>query len=126
MKPMILAATLLAAVPAGAATKTAATKTAAPSQAQLRDAQQTLSLIVSALNSKDVPEDMKDGLFGCLYENPLGKIADGATKVWAQNAKGDKKLDPKNATAQLLVVAKVCGAPLPKPEADGKPAAKGR
>jgi hypothetical protein len=118
IKAILLAATSLAvAVPAGAAAP--ADK---PTEAQLKNAQKTLSLIVSALNSNDVPVDMRDGLFGCLYENSLHKIADGAAQVWAHNT----KLDPKNATAQLLVVAKVCGAPLPKPAADAESGAKGK
>jgi hypothetical protein len=115
-RPILLAATLLAAVPAGAATTPAK-----PTQAELANAQKTLSLIVSALNSNDVPQGMKDGLFGCLYENPLKKISASAAQVWTDN----KKLDPRDATAQLLVVAKVCGAPLPK-VADQRKPAKGR
>lgn len=108
LKATLLAATLLAAGPAGAA----ATPDK-PTQAQLRDAQQTLSLIVSALNSKDIPADMKNGLFGCLYEAPLREISAKAADVLAKN----KKLDPKNPDARILVIAKVCGASIPAPAA---------
>jgi len=115
-RAILLAASLLAAVPAGAATTPAK-----PARAELSNAQKTLSLIVSALNSNDVPAGLKDGLFGCLYENPLKKISAAAAQVWTDN----KKLDPQNATAQLLVVAEVCGLPLPKVAGGSKPA-KGR
>jgi len=115
-RPILLAATLLAVVPAGAATTPAN-----PTQTQLRNAQETLSLIVSALNSKDIPADMKDGLFGCIYEAPLKEISSKAADVLAKNP----KLDAKNASARILVIAKVCGAPIPVPPA-AKAAPKGR
>lgn len=115
-RAILLAVSLLSAVPASAATTPAK-----PTRAELSNAQKTLSLIVSALNSKEVPAGLKDGLFGCLYENPLKKISAAAAQVWTDN----KKLDPQDATAQLLVVAKVCGLPLPKVTGEGKPA-KGR
>ena len=114
LKPILLAAAVLAAVPAGAAAPDN------PTQAQLRDAQETLSLIVSALNSKDIPNEMKNGLFGCIYEAPLKEISAKAADVLAKN----KKLDPKNPDARLLVIAKVCGAPIPVPPA-GKAKPKG-
>ena len=90
-----------------------------PTQAQLKSAQETLSFIVSAINSKEVPVEMKNGLFGCLYENSLSKISNARDEVLAKN-KG--KVDASNATQQLVIIAEICGAPVPKP-AD-KPAAK--
>jgi hypothetical protein len=81
-----------------------------PSPTQLKNADETLSLIVRALNSKDVPQELKNGLFGCLYENPLKKIAGGSAEILAHDA----KIDRKDATQRLLVIAKVCGmAPPP-------------
>ena len=116
VKAILLGAMLLAAVPAGAAPTPDK-----PTQAQLRNAQETLSLIVSALNSKDIPAEMKDGLFGCIYEAPLKEISAKAADVLAKN----KKLDPKSPDARILVIAKVCGAPIPVPPA-AKAAPKGR
>ena len=118
--PLILAAAAALASPAGAATEPAK-----PTQAQLVSAQQTLSYIVSAINSKDVPAEMKNGLFGCMYENPLSKIAAARDAILAKN-KG--KIDANNPTEQLLVIARICGAPLPQPPAAAAPApkAKGR
>ena len=110
------AAAILLAAPAVAA-DTPAKK---PTQAQLKSAQQTLSFIVSAINSKEVPVEMKNGLFGCLSENSLSKISNARDEVLAKN-KG--KIDASNATQQLIVIAEICGAPVPKP-ADDKPASK--
>jgi hypothetical protein len=109
------AAAILLAAPAVAA-DTPAEK---PTQAQLKSAQETLSFIVSAINSKDVPVEMKNGLFGCLYENSLSKISTARDAVLAKN-KG--KVDLENPTEQLVVIAEICGAPLPK--AADTPAAK--
>jgi hypothetical protein len=117
--PTIIAAAVLT-MPA-----LAADTPAKPTQAQLQGAQATLSYMVSAINSKDVPVETKNGLFGCLYENPLRKIASARDEVLAKN-KG--KIDLKNPTQQLIVIAEICGAPLPKPAAGAAPKAdkKGR
>jgi hypothetical protein len=113
----------LAAVAMLAAPALAADTPPKPTPAQLRSAQQTLSYIISAINSKDVPSEMKNGLFGCLYENPLRKISTARDAVLEKN-KG--KIDPANPTQQLVVIAEICGAPLPKPAAGAAPKAKGR
>ena len=99
---------IAAAVIATAAVPAIAATPAKPTAAQLKNAQDTLSLIVSALNSKEVPQETKNGLFGCLYENPLGKIADGSAQVLAH----DKKLNPKDPTQRLVVLTHVCDAPM--------------
>ncbi|TPG22643.1 hypothetical protein EAH87_02260 [Sphingomonas koreensis] len=105
MRMMIIAALALA----GASPATAAdTK---PTKAQLQSAEQTLSLIVGALNAKGVPQETKNGLFGCLYENSLSKIAAGTAAVIAKN----KPLHGADPTVRLMVIAKVCGAPVPVP-----------
>ena len=118
--PLLVAATVLAAAPAIAQDKPAAAEQ--PTQEQIKNASETLSLVVSALNSKEVPQETKNGLFGCLYQNPLGKLGDGLYKALAEN----KDLDGKDPTIRLLVLAKICGAPLPTEKAEGgaKPAAK--
>jgi len=117
--PLIAVAALAA--PALAADKAPAK----PTQAQLKSAQQTLSYIISAINSKDVPTEMKNGLFGCLYENSLSKISTARDEVLAKN-KG--KIDESNPTQQLVVIAEICGAPMPKAAAGAAPKAapKGR
>ena len=87
-----------------------------PTQEQLRSAEATLSYMVSAINSKDVPTEMKNGLFGCLYENSLRQISTARDEVLAKN-KG--KVDTANPTQQLVIIAQICGAPLPEPAAKG-------
>jgi len=114
-KSLILGSIALMAAPA-----MAADTPAKPTQAQLKSAEQTLSYIISAIKSKDVPVEMKNGLFGCLYENPLRKISSARDEVLAKN-KG--KIDPANANQQLILIAEICGAPVPQPAA-AKPAAK--
>lgn len=99
----------LAAAPAVQAKGGKAAPAPAPTKAQLMEAQQTLGLIVSAINSKDVPQQTKNGLFGCLYQNSLHKIAAGAQTVLNQH----KEIDRTNPTQRLLVIASVCGAPVP-------------
>ena len=89
-----------------------------PTPEQLTAADDTLSLIVSALNSKDVPQEMKNGLFGCLYETPLKKISESATAAMAKT-----KTDKADPTRRLLVVAAVCGIEI-KPAGGAKDAAK--
>lgn len=115
MKLLPILAVMMLASPAIAAD--APTK---PTQAQLKSAQATLSYIVSAINSKDVPTEMKNGLFGCLYENSLSKISTARDEVLAKN-KG--KIDESNPTQQLIVISEICGAPVPQP-GGGKPADK--
>jgi hypothetical protein len=108
---MMRSLTIAAATLAMAAMPATAAEPPKPTPAQLKNAQDTLSLIVSALNSKEVPQETKNGLFGCLYENPLGKIAAGSAEVLAH----DKKLDPKDPTQRLVVLTHVCDAPVPAP-----------
>ncbi len=110
--PFLAAAALIAAMPAAA--QDSAPKP--PSEAEMKVASETLSLLVSALNSKDVPQETKNGLFGCMYENSLGEISGAATKAFAEN----KDLDADDPTLRLIVLAKVCGAPVPQ-AADGAP-----
>ncbi|RIA46623.1 hypothetical protein DFR49_1169 [Hephaestia caeni] len=119
--PLFLATAFLAVSPAIAQDKPAAAAEA-PSQEDIKNASDTLSLLVSALNSKEVPQETKNGLFGCLYQNPLGKLGDGLFKTLAEN----KDLDAADPTIRLMVLAKICGAPLPtgdKAAGDAKPAA---
>jgi len=97
----------------------APTPPAKPGPAELKAAQFHLSVIMSALQSPDIPNTMKGGLFGCLYEHPLGDISARVSKAFAANTQL-KSDDPSTA---VMVIAKVCGAPIPEPSA-AKPAPK--
>ena len=113
----LLAASVVLASPA-----VAKETTKKPTTAELQNAQQTLSLLVSALNSKEVPQETKNGLFGCLYQNSLGAIAGDSAAVLQKN----KQIDRKNPNARLLVLAKICGAPVPAGKSDAGDKPKGR
>jgi len=99
------------------AANAAPTAPAQPSQAVIKAAQFHLSIIMSALKATEIPNEMKAGLFGCLYEHPLGDISARVTKVFAEN-KQAKSDDPNTA---LMVIARVCGA-VPEAPAAAKPA----
>lgn len=86
-----------------------ATPARGPSEAQMKAASDTLSLFVSAFNSKDVPKETKAGLMLCLYSNPLGKISMGLTEALA----AEKSIDATSPVQRLLVLATLCNAPLP-------------
>lgn len=110
-----LAFALLAlAAPAGALAQAKAPALAgetppAPSDAELQAATDTLSLIVSALNSQEVPADTKAGIMLCLYANPLGKISLGESKALGTN----KTIDRTKVAQRLRVLAAICHAPQP-------------
>ncbi|WP_180345091.1 hypothetical protein [Sphingomonas japonica] len=97
----------------------AAAQDAAPTKEEAAHASRTLGLIVSALNSKEVPTETKQGIFGCLYERSLSTIAQATKQVLDKNP----KVDETDATQQLIVLAGVCGAPMPKPAEAATPAA---
>lgn len=96
-----LAATLLSA-PVHA--QAPARSSAAPPKAKLDGAAFHLQVLMSALQSKQVDQPIKNVLFACLYENAFQKISDATDKVIAGN-----KLDPKDANKVLTVMAGVCG-----------------
>lgn len=77
-----------------------------PSKAMLEAAAVNLRVIAAALQSKDVEAPVKDALFGCLYRNNLAKITESTEKVIANNP---GKIDRKNPSQMLMVVAGVCG-----------------
>lgn len=123
---LLLTAVAAALLPGPAALAAEPAAKPAPSKAQVDTAAFHLKVLLSALQSKDVDEPVKNVLFVCLYENPFGKISDAATKVLAGN-----KMDPKDPNKVLTIMAGVCGfrpggpdakpgvTPAPKP---GQPA----
>lgn len=119
-KSALLAAALAAGSMPGAAIAAAPTAKSAPGKAQVETAAFHLKVLLSALQSKDVDEPVKNALFVCLYENPFGKISDATTKVIVGN-----KLDPKDPNKVLTAMAGVCGLhPGAKPGAAPSPAPK--
>lgn len=119
-KSALLTAVMAAISLSGAATAAAPAAKPAPTKAQVETAAFHLKVLLSALQSKDVDEPVKNALFVCLYENPFGKMSDATTKVLAGN-----KLDPKDPNKVLTVMAGVCGLhPGAKPGAAPSPAPK--
>ncbi|NWK96607.1 hypothetical protein DM806_13225 [Sphingobium lactosutens] len=97
----------------------AQTTRAAPTKAQLDSAAYVLRIVMTALQSNEVEQPVKNALFDCLYSNSIGEISAEADKVIAANA---GKVDRKDASQMLAVIAGTCGY---RPAAAaGKPAAK--
>ncbi|SEQ71461.1 hypothetical protein [Sphingobium sp. YR768] len=93
---------------------------AAPTKAQLDSAAYTLRIVMTALQSNEVEQPVKNALFDCLYSNSIGEISAQADKVIAANA---GKVDRKDASQMLAVVAGTCGyrPPATKPAAKSAP-----
>ncbi|MFZ2998472.1 hypothetical protein [Sphingobium sp.] len=91
---------------------------AAPSKAQIADAAGVLRVITSALQSDSVEQPVKNALFECMYANPVSKISEATDKVIAANP---GKIDRKDASQMLVVIAGVCGF---RPAAPTAPAPK--
>lgn len=89
--------------------KKAPAKTAAaagPSKAEVENASRTLGVLMGAMQSEKVPAPVKQALFGCLYQAPLGAISARVTAVLAQNK---EKLNAGDASDRLSAIAVACG-----------------
>ena len=106
MRGVAILLAALAATPAGA--QGDAGRGAPPSERELSGAADTLSVFVSALNSRTLGAETKAGLLRCLYANSLGTIARQEAKVFAAN----KTADMKSPSQRLFVVAKLCSTPI--------------
>jgi len=90
---------------------------------------ETFRIIASAMQSENVPNDVKSVLMGCMYENPIGKISETVDSALAANP---GKIDRTKPEQMLGVIAQVCGyeppaagaaAPGKAPATPGKPPA---
>lgn len=98
---MMLAGALAASLfPAAAQTQ------AGPSKAQLANAAFVLRVMSSALQSDEVEQPVKNKLFECLYSNSVSQISGAVDKVVAANP---GKVDRKDASQMLAVIAGACG-----------------
>jgi hypothetical protein len=107
---MVLA---LALSPAPLASQVA--KAPQPDRATLERAAFNFKLLVSAMQSDKIPAPVKDALFGCIYNNSLGKVSQAMDKVIAEN-KG--KIVRTNPDQMIAVMAGVCGF---RPQAPAAP-----
>lgn len=109
-------AAILAVALIPAALHAQATAPARPSRAQIDNAAQVLRIIMTALQSGEVGQPVKNALFDCVYSNSISMVSAETDKVIAANA---GKVDRKDASQMLAVIAGVCGyrpaAPAAKP-----------
>lgn len=77
-----------------------------PSRVQIDNAAVVLRVITSALQADAVEQPVKTALFECVYANSVSKISEATDKVIAANA---GKVDRKDASQMLAVIAGVCG-----------------
>ncbi len=101
--PLAAAALAFSPVAANAQAKKAAAP-AQPSPAQMQRVASNFSVFMGALQSKDVPQVVKNVLFACIYSNPFSKISDGADKAIAM-----KKVDKNSPNNVLGAMSGVCG-----------------
>ncbi|WP_420143219.1 hypothetical protein [Sphingobium sp.] len=90
----------------------------APSRAQLDNAAHVLRVVMTAMQSNEVEQPVKNALFDCVYSNSIGKISEATEKVIAANP---GKVDRKDASQMLAVIAGTCGY---RPPAGAAPAKK--
>jgi hypothetical protein len=96
-------------------------KPAAPlTEDQKNHGVETFRLLASAMQSQNVPDDVKSALMGCMYENAIGKISQTVDSVIAANP---GKIDRAKPDQMLGVIAQICGYE-PKAGAATAPAAK--
>ncbi|MGF7153252.1 hypothetical protein [Novosphingobium gossypii] len=108
---LAIAGTLSA--PAFAAAKAAAKPAAKPAAAAPaaadgpeQHAMLYLKVLISGLQSEQVPEPVKSALVGCIYDNSLGKITESMDKVIAENS---GKISRDNPSELLSLMAQICG-----------------
>lgn len=75
-----------------------------PSPAQMQRAASNFNVFIGALQSKDVPQVVKNVLFVCIYSNPFSKISEGTDKAIAA-----KKVDKNSPNNVLGAMSAVCG-----------------
>ena len=108
-------------------------KPAAPlTEDQKNHGVETFRLLASAMQSQNVPDDVKSALMGCMYENAIGKISQTVDSVIAANP---GKIDRTKPDQMLGVIAQICGyepkagaatAPAPKSTPPRSSNSKGR
>ena len=88
-----------------------------PAKADIERATFNFQVLMSALHSDKVEPTIKSALFACIYENSMSKITQAIDGVIKANP---GKIDEKNPTQVLGVMAGVCG--YKPPAAGAKPA----
>ncbi|MEZ5688656.1 MAG: hypothetical protein R3E21_07735 [Caenibius sp.] len=104
-------------------------RTDAQKKADMQRGAKILSLFSGALQNKDIPEDQKNYIYACLYQNKLENISVATGNVLAANP----KLDGNDPKVLYKVSATICGvnkapsvANAAKPAPDNKPKTSSR
>jgi hypothetical protein len=131
-----LGATLLTASVPGLAQRApaagAAPKAVPLTQEQQDHGIQVFGILASAMQSANVPNEVKSALMSCVYDNSVGSISQTVDKVLEANP---GKVDRTKPDQLLSVIAQICGyepkagaAAAPAPKATTPPASttKGR
>jgi len=88
---------------------------AEPTEEEIAKAVNLLNILVGAFQSQEVPQEAKNALFGCLFENNLRRVSAETTRVLGANP----QLDAANPSHVLTAAAGVCGF---RADAEGAPA----
>ncbi|EMD84262.1 hypothetical protein [Pacificimonas flava] len=102
---MMRTAILAAGIAAAAATGVSAQQQGEPTQEQLETAVKHFRIIGGAMQVEEVPGEMKNALFGCIYSAPFREISEKATAVIEAN----DQLSVDNNQHVLMALAAVCG-----------------
>ncbi|HAF40731.1 MAG TPA: hypothetical protein DCG90_03035 [Sphingobium sp.] len=105
-RSVTLAAAIATALAIGVMPAALHAQSTAPTKAQIDNAAHVLRVVMTALQSSEVEQPVKNALFDCLYSNSIGKISEATDKVIAANA---GKVDRKDASQMLAVIAGTCG-----------------
>lgn len=96
----------LAAAPALAQEATPAEPAAADTQQTRQHAVQNMSLLMSALNSEQVEQQVKNVLMSCIYSNSMQEITVAMDRAIAANP---DRFDRSDSSVMLGVMASICG-----------------
>lgn len=97
-------ALMTAAAPASAQTSKAATPHAKPTKAELDNASRNFKIMLAAMQSDKIPDDVKGRLFICMYQVGFGEISTATDKLLES-----RKLDTTKPGEVIGAMAAVCG-----------------
>lgn len=103
--PIFTSLAVLAAAPALAQDATPAAPAANDTQETRQHAVQNMSLLMTALNSEAVDQEIKNVLMSCVYGNSMRDITLAMDKAIAANP----SLDRSDSGVMLSVMASICG-----------------
>jgi hypothetical protein len=120
MNKYAIAGAVALAIGAGPAVAQEATPLASLTQEQKDHGVETFRVLASAMQSTNVPDDVKSVLMACMYENSVGKISEAVDGVIKDNP---GKVDRTKPEQIVGVIARICGYE-PKAATSATPGAK--